>query len=447
MWLRLFGTLALLLAGLPAQAASIKGVVLANELSGPPLENVGVDAAAGTSHTETDLAGKFSLEFPRRQPGDWVRLLASKPGYEVVNEVELEATLPADAEAKPLIVLLCKEGNREEMARRFYRLKSFDAIEETYRKRAKELEDMRQATDATLTKLQQERDQAKAAAEKAAEELAKNQPGQSSQLYRQAMQLFLDRKIDEALQLLNDEELRQSVVQAKKAIEQQQKAIEDAVQAWLLKAKLLALQFRFEEAEKACLQAIDAKPDSFEASFAYGHFNQELNRFEKAKVAYSRCLEWARKSGNEDELAKTLNNLGILDSKQNFRDEARKEYQEALQTYRRLAQQNPEAYLPYVAMALNNLGVLDHDQHRPDEARNEHQEALKIRRQLAQTNPEAHLPDVAMTLSNLGNLDSGQRGAADLPQAGSAKPRSLPVRRRHDAQQPGHPGSRSTPPG
>jgi hypothetical protein len=33
-----------------------------------------------------------------------------------------------------------------------------------------------------------------------------------------------------------------------------------------------------------------------------------------------------------------------------------------------------------------------------------YQEAPTIRRQLAQANPQAYLPDVAMTLNNLGNL-------------------------------------------
>ena len=101
------------------------------------------------------------------------------------------------------------------MARRFYRLKSFDAIEVSYQKRLKELEDTQQATAAALTKLQQERDQAKAAAEKAAEQLAKSQPGQSSEFYRQAKRLFLDGKIEEAIKLLDDEKLYQSVAQAK----------------------------------------------------------------------------------------------------------------------------------------------------------------------------------------------------------------------------------------
>ena len=135
------------------------------------------------------------------------------------------------------------------MARRFYRRKSFDVIEETYQKKVKELEDAQQADSSSIEKLRQERDQANAAAEKASEELAKNRPGQGSELYQNAMRLFLAGKIQEAIDLLDDETLRRSIAQA-------EKKIADAVRAWLLKARLFSLKLRFEEALKAYESAL-----------------------------------------------------------------------------------------------------------------------------------------------------------------------------------------------
>ena len=401
MILRLGTSVALIvLSVLPVKATTLNGLIRANEVGGQPLANVRV-VAEGANPTTSEDFGRFSLEFPHKGPGEPVEVIVQQDGYVAVNDVQLQLTLPAKAEDKVLTIILCKEADREEIARRFYRLKSNEAIEATYQQKLKVLEEEHRADAAALSKLQQERDQAKATAEKAAEELAKNQPGQSSELYRQAKRLFLDGKIDEAIQLLNDEKLRRSVTQANKAIE-------DAVQSWLLKAQLLALKFRFEEAEKAYLQAIEAKPDSAEANFDYGLFNQKLNRFEKARAAYGRCLEWVRKNGKEDELALTLNALGSLDHDQNRKDEAQAEYQEALQIRRKLAKSNPEAYLPDVADTLNDLANLDSAQHRRDQARSEYQEALQIRRKLAQSSPEVYLPDVAGTLNNLANLDSDQ---------------------------------------
>jgi tetratricopeptide (TPR) repeat protein len=63
-----------------------------------------------------------------------------------------------------------------------------------------------------------------------------------------------------------------------------------------------------------------------------------------------------------------------------------------------LAQQNPQTYLPYVAMTLNNLAVLYKDRNEFSQAQPLYEEALKIYRQLAQQNPQTYLPDMAMTL-------------------------------------------------
>ena len=65
-------------------------------------------------------------------------------------------------------------------------------------------------------------------------------------------------------------------------------------------------------------------------------------------------------------------------------EEARKAYEEALETYRELAQQIPEAYLPDVARTLNSLGLLERTQNRVEEARKAYEEALKTYRELAQ---------------------------------------------------------------
>ena len=282
-------------------AAVLHGVVLANELGGRPMPNVAVAAAVGGNTNNTDANGKFTLSFPHKNPGDTVRLLPGlREGYAVVNEIQLEQTLPSDPDARPTIILLCKEGDREEMARRFYRLKSLEAIDETYRRKLAEV----QATDAAaIAKLRRERDQAKAAAEKVAEGLAKEKPGTGSDLYQAAMRLFLDGKVDEALANLSDAKLQAltKAAQAQKA--EAEKAMDEAVQAWLLKAQLLTVQFRFDGAEKAYQEAINASPDSVTANFAFGRFNQDLNHYDKAGTAYERCLELARQKGNNADIA------------------------------------------------------------------------------------------------------------------------------------------------
>ena len=77
--------------------------------------------------------------------------------------------------------------------------------------------------------------------------------------------------------------------------------------------------------------------------------------------------------------------------------------------YKRLAEERPDAYLPYVAETLNSLGNLLSELRRPEAARTAYEEALTIRRRLAAGQPEVYLADLATTLNNFGALLSDVR--------------------------------------
>src|SRR4029077_19675661 len=83
--------------------------------------------------------------------------------------------------------------------------------------------------------------------------------------------------------------------------------------------------------------------------------------------------------------------MGLVLRAQAFQNLNRKEHEEALKTYRELAQKEPETYLPEVAQTLNNLGIVDSAQNRAEEARKAFEEALKIYRELEQQNPGTYL--------------------------------------------------------
>jgi tetratricopeptide (TPR) repeat protein len=100
----------------------------------------------------------------------------------------------------------------------------------------------------------------------------------------------------------------------------------------------------------------------------------------------------------------TLNNLGSVDRGQNRMDEARQHYEEALQSYRQLARQDPDKYLPYMAGTLNNLGVLDRNQNRIEESRAHYQESLSLLRKLVQADSK-YAGDVARVERSLQELD------------------------------------------
>jgi hypothetical protein len=162
-----------------------QGSVILNGEGGQGVANVLITDLAHTGGPwATGSDGGFMLEYPNRAPGERVRLGVIKEGYVVVNWVQLDLALPKDPNAYPLQIIICKEIDREEMALRFYQLKGAEAVEITYQQKLKALEEENKSDAATIAKLQEQRDQAKGGAEKAAAKLFRNQPGQGSEMYQ-----------------------------------------------------------------------------------------------------------------------------------------------------------------------------------------------------------------------------------------------------------------------
>ena len=72
-----------------AEAATLRGIVIANELGGPPVPNVEV-SASGTNPAKTAANGTFLLEFPKKQPGDSMTLKLLSKGQNKTVTVKLE---------------------------------------------------------------------------------------------------------------------------------------------------------------------------------------------------------------------------------------------------------------------------------------------------------------------------------------------------------------------
>jgi tetratricopeptide (TPR) repeat protein len=101
------------------------------------------------------------------------------------------------------------------------------------------------------------------------------------------------------------------------------------------------------------------------------------------------------------DLAITLNSLGIYYSTNQKMPQSEAAFLEALKIRRQLMNKNPDAFLPDLAGILNNLGEYYRINQKMLQSEAAFLEALKIKRQLAQKNPDAFLPDLVMTLNNL----------------------------------------------
>jgi len=344
--------------------------------------------------------------FPQGHPGQDARVGVKRAGWDVVNDILLDQRLPDASSACALEIIICQSAEREQRVAEFYRLKGGQAVEVTYRTKLAELEGRQAATGHERDRLIRERDQALAQVQEWARQAAARKPDEVGGTYREALRLFVEGKADAALQLLSDDRLQHEADKAKEQLHQ-------AVQGWLLKGQLLASKFDYEGAGRAYEKAVASDPGSMEAWLAYAYFHQQQNHFAQGRRGYEQALTLARLASDNASVALTLNNLGILSRDENRHDDARKQFEEALDLYRTLAKHNADVYLPDVATTLNNLGVLSRDENRNADARKQYEEALDIYRTLAKHNPDVYLPDVAMTLSNLGFLSRAENRHAE----------------------------------
>ena len=134
------------------------------------------------------------------------------------------------------------------------------------------------------------------------------------------------------------------------------------------------------------------------------------NDFTAAENQYRKALEIRRKLAqmNPDDylpdLAQICNNLAILLGSTNAFKDAEKLYREALKICRNLSEEDPDAYLPVLATNCNNLAVLYCNTGSFKEAEELYREALKIYRDLVEKNPDAYLPSLAASCNNLATL-------------------------------------------
>jgi tetratricopeptide (TPR) repeat protein len=372
------------------KGATLKGIVLEDEAGGPPASDVTI-SSPGANYDTTHLEGQFKLIFSQLKPGDPVHVSAAKPGYVVVNHFEQDPILPGNPDAKPLVIIICRLANREEMALRFIGVRSLKAIKEEFQKL---LKDVQSSSAAEMALLREERDQAKKAAG-IAKKLAQVEPGQSSQLHNLAIRLLVDGKVDQALKALDEEELRHSLEVGKRAKEEAEKTIEQAAKDLVLRAQLLS------------------SSNSYAVNDALASVNQILERYAVAISAYEHCLEVARRNGDDMKVSKILDNLSKLHHDQKQIEDARKIFEEALKTFRDLAWNSQETYLSDAGTTQNKLGLLHRDNQMQDALTAFHrgptaEEASKTKGDWAATNYDCNPPVVPTTLIHLGNLDSIQ---------------------------------------
>ncbi len=163
-------------------------------------------------------------------------------------------------------------------------------------------------------------------------------------------------------------------------------------------------------------------PDLVTAASQVDGLDTEEKRMDEARRHYEEALKSYRQLAQQNpaaylpDMATTLNEIGNLDRREDRTDEARLNYEEAMQYYHQFAEQNPDPHLLNMATTLSNLAAVNLRENRLDDASQNYEEALKIRRQLAQKDPEKYLPSVVDTLVSLGLVERSQRQTDEASQ-------------------------------
>ncbi|MCC6723430.1 MAG: tetratricopeptide repeat protein, partial [Saprospiraceae bacterium] len=437
--------LLLLLVKANAQT-SITGFV--KDRKAKPVGGVLVGVFGVTPQGTTNL-GQFELKLPKRDEfvaGSKIVFSVQKDGWSVLDERDLFSFVPLRPGENPHTIRMVNDTERDaDLKEQEKNIRA--AIEQEFKKQVTPLyaqiegnkipADSLGRLNTRIAVLTAERDQALSQVADMVKTLYKVDLAAASQLYRDAYELSTKGKtreaneliekanLDEQLQKIEEEERQHTI-----RLEELAKGRRQIAETYVLQAKNSITSLDFAAAEQAYDKAVMADPKNDEVIFAFAFFLQQQNNFIKAALFYEKSLLLSK---DEYGRAVVLNNIGNIYRANQKMPEAERAYVEALGTYRKLSEKNPDAFLPDVATTLNNLGVFYSDNQRMPEAERAYVEALGIRRKLSEKNPDAFLPDVASTLNNLGNY---YRANQKMPEAERAYVEALGTYRKLSEKNP-----------
>ncbi len=173
----------------------------------------------------------------------------------------------------------------------------------------------------------------------------------SEEIYPKALEALSKGNKKEALQILE----RNKMIEQKNKLEKEK---EQQAESWLLRADLLKNENNWGNELNECYDlAAEIFPDWGNNLTAANHY-KFINVFKKADHYYQICLQ---KENSDYERASTLNNLANLQRAKNEFSKAEQSYEEALEIRRKLAEENPQTYLPDVGMTLINMAIFYQD--------------------------------------------------------------------------------------
>lgn len=365
--------------------------------------------SGGNTVEQGSDAGIFELRLSGIPVGKPIELIVSKDGYQILgpNPTIFTYAMPAD-ESDVVRIAIIKSSDFDSRKADYEkaiekRIKQANAVllDSVARLQSQGLnEDERAGLTRFIGQQNREIEDLRKSKDELAARLAQVDLDQASNFARQALQKFRDEgDLKAALALMSEEKLDEFWENMLNQEEKVQRARQQGVENYMIRARLLAADFQFSGAYKNYLDAVEKDSTDLDNLWEAAAFLHGQNQHQHALLMCTRALTLVQ---TDSERAGWLNGLGNLYHANNKMPEAGQALTEALSIYQQLASQNPDAFLPNVAAVLNNLGEFYRVNNEMLEAEKALSEALKIFRQLADKSPGTFLLEMATTLNSLG---------------------------------------------
>ena len=308
--------------------------------------------------TTSDQAGKFRLVFQNKKAGEWVFLTeVQKAGYELVNNKEIEQIKLSDTDSLGTDVILAKAGVLEAAKKEYYAISDkalkagFEKEKAALRAQLEQARISQQQFSEQLEALQKQFDTQQKELDQLAEKFARVNFDDVSALYREALQLFKDGKINEAIAKLESANLlgrtdqrlkeRERIQAAEKEIASQkaqnEAGIKEDIKALQLQAQLYVLNAQPRKAEGLYDQLLRLDSTSLELLQECADFYRENHFYEKALrvlpliINHPNAETW-QKANAHGHMGEMYTTIGLLEPALNAFMAFQKTYQQLSKT-------------------------------------------------------------------------------------------------------------------
>ena len=391
-------------------AQSLRGAVLKFNSNKQPLPGAQV-STPDASPTISASDGTFELIYRNKTAGSSVQMKVEKTGMEVVNSKDLVTRLRKE-QTEEIQVFMCPKGETDRRRITFYNINEKNLTKQ-YEERLAKLRRERQDNQTILVELEQQYKAALGQIKDYAEKFAVVNLDFVSEKYRAAFVLFEKGEFEQAIQVLDENQLKQDLEKAQNEISAAAetkemadskrrngiKARNQVIQDYLLKGQLLVIQLRSEDAERVFNRAVEIDPSQYESLFELANFYQLQAQYEPSIVFFEKAQ--ANATDDYDKI-NALNALGATQRlNKNFAASAA-EFSKVIAILDPLIQPNTTTYKINLAMVLINQGALLMEIDKPKEAQNALERAVELS-QFVNKSPGNSFTDIEATAcSNLG---------------------------------------------